>query len=864
MRRKNKVSLALIFLFLLAFSINSFSEVPPPEKFLGFKVGEDKKLADYNKIRGYFDLLDKNSEWLKVVSLGKTTLNNDFFMAIITSPKNFSKLDYYRGISKKLADPRGVTLDEARKLSKEGKIVVLVTMSLHSTEIAASQMSMELAYSLITGKIPFDRDKVLDDIIFLLMPCINPDGNIMVVDWYNKYLGTEYEGGSMPWLYHHYAGHDNNRDWFMFNLKETRIVSKVYYQDWFPQIILDQHQMGSTGARLFVPPYMDPPNPNVHPLIWRALALIGSNMALDLEENGKKGVIDGSMYTGWWEGASIYTPWWHNMIGVLTEAASVRVASPIHIEENELSIERGGTDYSIKMKFPSPWQGGWWRLRDIVEYEMIAVYSLLETSSKYKEEFLMNFWRMGKDAIDKGKTEPPFAYLIPPDQWDSIAASKFIEIMMLGGIEVHKAKKSFKVENTEYPAGTYVILMDQPYRNYIKDMLERQRHPELRLYPGGPPIRPYDAAGWTLSLQMGVNVLEVNQKLTIGNLEKLKAADYPEGYFEGKFSNYILDTRINENFRGVNRILAKGYEVFRSEKEISRGNLSFPPGSFVVKAQEKDLDLLKKISDELHINFYGLEKIEGLSLRKITMPKIALYKPWVVSMDEGWTRLILENFEFNFKNIENKDFREGKLEEFDTIIIPDMDASIIINGRPAGEFARFFAPLPKEYSGGIEKEGLENLKKFIKNGGNLVLFDSASSLAIEHLDVPVVNALRTLKSEEFFCPGSLLKIKIDNRHPIGWGMPEDASAFFMQSVAFRTTIPRINFDRRVVGYYPNEPLLQSGWILGEENLKRKAAVVDVQYEKGKIILLGFRVQHRAQTVGTFKLFFNSLLLGKGK
>ncbi len=847
----------LILNFLIFISFSLLLGITPPEKFLGFKVGEDRKLADYKKIKEYFELLAKESNRVKLFNLGKSTLGQDFIMVAISTPENISELERWREISKRLADPRRCSEEEALKLSQEGKVIILFTMSMHSTEVAASQMSMELAYNLITGKTPFNSEEVLKNVIILIMPNHNPDGLNMVVDWYNKYLGAEYEGGSMPWLYHHYAGHDNNRDWFMFNLQETRIVSRVYYQDWLPQIIVDQHQMGSTGARLFVPPYMDPPNPNVSPLIWQSLAVLGSHMSMALEENKKSGVTNGIYYTGWWEGASVYTPWWHNQIGVLTEAASVRIATPIYVEKNELSLVRGEGGYSLKMNFTNPWPGGWWRLRDIVEYELIADMALIECASLYKNRFLFNFWKMGKEAIEKGKSEPPFAYVIPPSQWDYSSTLKLIEVLMLAGVEVQRAKAPFKVGYKEYPEGSFVIFMDQPYRNYIKDILEIQKHPHILQYKGGPPVRPYDITGWTLGLMFNVNVEEINEPLTGVLSEKLNYIPLPEGNVpDSEF--VVLDPRENQSFKAVNRLFKNGYEIFRTTTPVEE-KYSFPEGAFIIKVKSREN--LKKIADELHIKFYPLSSFSKVKTVQIRPPRIGLYKPWVASMDEGWTRFIFDSYEFNYKNMENKDFKNKKLiDAFDVIVIPDMNPSVIVEGRPTGEFARFFTPLPPEYSGGIGKEGVENLKKFVNDGGVLILLHGSTEFGIENFRLPVINALRNIRPEEFFCPGSLIKLDIDNKHPIGWGMPKRVACMFSNSKGFRTSIPSGFMERKVVAEYPDEPLLLSGWIHGDENLRRLAAIVDVKLGKGRVVLFGFKVQFRAQTIGTFKLFFNALFL----
>lgn len=847
----------IFILLLIMFSIVSYGEIKSPEEFLGYKVGSDYKIARWDKIVEYFRYLDLNTDNIEVIELGTSTLGNPFIMGVISSEENLENIEYYKKIVKKLADPRITTEEEARKLSKDGKVIVLITANIHSDEIAGVQASMELAYSLIAGKSNMiDEKKILSDVILLIIPSMNPDGENMIVDWYNKWLGTEYEGSGMPWLYHYYAGHDNNRDWYFFNLKETRLVSEVYYQSWLPQIVVDQHQMGLEGARMFVPPYYDPPNPNVHPLIWRQLEVIGAHMAKDLEEQGKAGVISRAYFTGWWEGASIQTPWWHNIVGVLTEVASVNIASPVYVEQGELTgSELGLPEYRQYMNFPNPWKGGVWKLRDIVEYELISAYSVLKTASNYKEDFLYNFYKMAYDAIEKGKNEQPYAFVIPAGQKDT----KILEILMLAGVEIYKAKENFIADQKNYSAGSYIIYLAQPYGRYVKDLLEIQRYPALRKYPGGPPISPYDVTGWTLGLQMGIDVDQINNHFNVKDF-KLTGIDYPKGTVEGDGNYaYLLENFSNSSFKAVNILLKEGYDIYRAINNFNIGEIKYDMGTYIILSKNNDVEKIKALAVRNNLSFYAISKKPEVAVKKITFPKIGLYKPWIPSMDEGWTRLLLERYEFNFANIDNKTIKAGNLNEhYNVIIIPDISESIIVDGKPPERWRRYFRELPPEYRGGISKKGVEQLKKFIETGGTLILFNSATDFAIKHLEVPITNVLEKYKDDEFYCPGSLLRVKIDNEHPIAYGMPQEAAILFNSSQAFQTVIPYGKYDRKVVAFYPDENILLSGWMLGEEKLHKKAALVDLKMGEGHVILYGFRVQHRAQTYGTFKLFFNAL------
>ena len=565
------VPLALI-LAALALTAGILSAQTPPDKFLGFKVGEDRKLADYTQIKGYFEKLAQETNKLKLFTIGESVQKKPLVMAAISTAENLAKLDRWKEITHKLRDPRLTTPDEARKLAKEGKVFVLITCSLHATEIAASQMSMELAYDLVTGKTFFDAGKILSDVVFLLVPTHNPDGVQMVAEWYRKYVGTQYEGGNMPWLYHYYAGHDDNRDWYMFNLPETRAVTKVLYQDWLPQIHLDEHQQGSNGARLFVPPFMDPPLPNIQPSVWRGVNLIGTEMSYDLQKHGMSGIVNGRSYTAWWIGACDDTGWLHNVLSCLSEAASVRVASPLFIEPTE--IQSGF--FEKRMDFVDPWPGGWWRLRDIVDYELVLSQSLIKTASLHKEDILFNFYQMYKNSIEKVDKGQPFAFVIPAIQRDYPTMLKMLEVLKMGGVEIHQAKADFIAGGRFYNAGAFVVKTAQPYKTFAWALLEKQKYPDMRQFPGGPPVPPYDNAAWTLPLQMGVLCDEIDEAFD-AKLEKLDAVPYPKVPAQGKNDYFILDSRVNASYAMAIALLKDGAEVWRTKaKALCQGPR--PPG----------------------------------------------------------------------------------------------------------------------------------------------------------------------------------------------------------------------------------------------------------------------------------------------
>ncbi len=875
MKRSPAIARLALVLAALVLVSGMLGAQTPPDKFLGHRVGEDRKLADYTQIKAYFEKLAQESNRLKLFTIGESVLKKPIIMAAISTPGNLAKLDRWKEITHKLRDPRVTSVDEARKLAKEGKAIVLITCSLHATEIAASQMSMELAYDLVTGKTFFDAGKILDDVVVLLVPSHNPDGNQMVVDWYEKYVGTQYEGGNMPWLYHHYAGHDNNRDWYMFNLPETRAVTTVLYHDWLPQIHVDEHQQGSNGARLFVPPFMDPPLPNIQPSVWRGVNLVGTGMSYDLQKHGLSGVVNGRSYTAWWIGACDDTSWLHNVIGILSEAASVRVASPIYIEPNE--IQAGY--HEKRMDYVDPWPGGWWRLRDLVDYELVLSKSMIKTAGLHKEDLLFNFYQMSKNSVEKVDKGQPYAFVVPAVQRDYPTMLKMLEVLKMGGVEIHQAKADFIAGGRFYNAGSFVVKTAQPYKTFAWALLEKQKYPDMRQYPGGPPIPPYDNAAWTLPLQMGVLCDEVDEAFE-ARLEKIDAVPTPKVPVQGKNGYFVLDARVNASYAMAVALLKDGAEVWRTNKKTALKGHDLQAGCFVVKNSAAVKKALPALAEKLGLAVLDVDDVSGLDKTPVKFPRIGLFQSWRGNMDEGWTRYVFDDLGIPFKTLHNADIKGAKDQkvdlraDFDVIVFADENANTIKGTRPGATpgggaespMARMFrqSPVPPEYEGGIGQEGVDALKAFVEKGGRLVALNGASEFAIAEFGAPARNSLSGVDRAKFFCPTSLLRILVDNETPIGYGMPKEAAAMFVNSLAFDTFSPSYDWDRKVVAAYPEDEILTSGWLLGEEYLARKAAVVDTKWKDGRIILIGIRCQSRAQSHGTYKFLLNALLYPKAE
>jgi len=823
--------------------------IPTPSEFLGFRVGADRQLADYKQIVSYFKALDAASDRIELENMGSTTLGNDFILAAISSEDNIKNKKKYQEIARKIADPRGLSDAETNSLIKQGRAIVLVTCNIHSTEIGSTQMAMEWAHDLVAAD-DEQTKRWLNEVILLLVPSLNPDGQIMVTDWYRKYVGTKYEGGRMPWLYHHYVGHDNNRDWYMLTQKETKAMNRAAYFEWYPQVWLDEHQMGSTGPRIFTPPYSNPVAGSLHPIIWRVVDHIGSLMSLRLEQNRKSGVIYGYSYDAYWPGGTKNTGWWKNVFGLLTEVASVRIATPIEISPTELqSNTKGLYGYNQQTNFPNPWPGGMWRLRDIMDYERIASDALLEACAIHREDILKGALMMATDAVQSG--DPDVYYCISLEQRDAATAARLAHLIRENGAEVSVSSDKKR----------FLIPTAQPYAKLLQELLGVQRYPEVRPSTGTNIIPPYDITSWSLPLMMGVAV----EKTRLSEAEKkslkpISDADWPEGSVDNPNAGvFAVSHEANNATLLINELAKRKAGISLTRSEFQSGGTTYPAGTLLIDRISDIAQLARKH----HLSLKGLAARPHVKADNLREVRVGLYKPWAASMDEGWTRWLLEQYEFNLKNLDNKDIKAGNLNaSVDAIILPDVDKEVIAEGKPKREEGqmKYFEELPPEYSGGISKEGAKNLKDFVEKGGTLIALASSSDYVIDEFNIPVVNVLARAKPEEFNCPGSLLRVHVNPNHPVTYGLPSEVGAFVNERIAFQTGLPGAELSRSVLAWYPkdSEDILLSGWILGAEKLERRTAAVALSFGKGKIVLLGFRAQHRAQTEGTYKFLFNAI------
>jgi hypothetical protein len=760
--------------------------VPTPQSHFGHEIGVDRELLDWDKVVSYFRALERASDKIRVEELGKTVEGRPFIAATIAEPETLRDLDRYREIQRRLADPRTTPEAQAEELIARGKTVVLLTCSIHSAEVASTHTAVEFAYRLLTEDKPRFR-AILHKTILLLVPSLNPDGVDIVTNWYRRTLGTLYEGKGPPELYHHYVGHDNNRDWFMFTQPETRLTVSKLHNVWHPQIVYDVHQQGEYASRIFVPPWLDPIEPNVDAILSQEMNMVGTAMAADLTAAGKKGVAIHAAYDFWTP--SRHYQAFHAGLRILSESAGVKLATPVTIRRDQLEADAVG--YNARERswnFLEPWEGGEWRLRDIIDYQLIAFESCLYQAAIHREELLRNFYRVGQRAI--ARTEPA-AFLVPASQRDPGATRKLLETLAFGMVEISRA-----------PDGSHVISMAQPYSSFAKALLERQNYPDFRQYPGGPPVRPYDVTAHTLPLLMGVHV-ETLEKLWAGSVarEDFSRRTPPESFRASDTDSWLT----------INRVWKSGGTLWRDPVT----------GDFALSQK-------------------------GPAWNQVRRPRIGLYKSFVPANDEGWTRWLLEQFEFSYLSVGNRDIQAGDLSRrFDVLVFPDQPLSDILDGYAKGA-------MPEEFTGGLGDAGARALRMFGSQGGTLVFLNRSAAYATEVLGVKAKNVVEGLPTREFYAPGSLVNVVLDTRHPLTLGLPREIAIWSEHSPAWET-------KDAVAARYPDARILASGWLLGEKLLMGRAALVDARMGRGRAILFGMRPQYRGQSYQTFKLFFNSLL-----
>ncbi len=864
-RSRCALPLALTIALVLFASPALAGDVPRPRDVFGFEPGADYKIADYDQMREYYAKLDAASDRVRMIEIGQSALGKPLLLLFISSEANLARLEEWRETSEQLARAR-VSEEEARQLATQGRAIVWIDGGMHATERAHAQMTSLLAHKIATEETAEMR-RVRDDVVTLLMPVMNPDGLKIVADWYRRNLGSPFETTNPPELYHTYVGHDNNRDWYMILQPESQAVSEVLYHQWYPQIVYNHHQTGPRWTRIFIPPFADPVNPLIPAEVITGVNLVGQAMHHRFAMADMDGAISRVVFSMWWNGGGRTAPYFHNMIGILSETSHPSPTPRFYDPEKRpefISLYGGRRAGSISASqpsiyYPKPWPGGWLHLRDAIDYMITASMATLDLASKRREEFLYGIYKMGSDAIEAGKAEGgPFAYVIPPEQWDPGEAVELINALRRGGIEIERAESGFLADGKSFPAGSFVIRAAQPFRAYLLDMMEEQQYPDRRLFEGGPPEPPYDLAGWTLPVQMGIGVDRIDGEFDFEGAV-VDRAPRPSTPPPGKAGfGYAISARENAGVRAAVELLKAGVTVSRAAAPFGAGEAELGAGTFV--AETSDANAVAKLVEALGVSLRPLQTRPDVQLQLLRLPKVAMYKSYVPSIDEGWTRWLLDQYQIPVATLHDENLQRGDLSAFDVIVLPHQSPERILNGHATGT-------MPEEYTGGVGLDGALHLKLFAERGGTIVALDGASDFAIAQFGLPVKNVVAGVDQEKFFVPGSLIAIESESSHPLAYGMPESGAAFFVSSRAFDVVEPAESGDHKgapqpveIAVRYAKEDLLLSGWALGEkQHLGSKGAVVRVRLGAGEVVLVGFRSQFRGQPRGTFKILFNALL-----
>ncbi len=845
-----------------------------PAVFFGFEPGSDRNLFTYEQLIEYMKVLDEGSECIKLEQIGSSPMGKPMYIVFISGEHNIRDLASLQNINRELALNPDLEQEELDGMIRNGKVFVLATLSMHSSEVGPSQSAPLIAYDLATTA---DTKKLewLNNVVYMMVPCHNPDGMDMVVDYYRKNVGSKYEGASLPRVYHKYVGHDNNRDFVTLSQEDTRAIARIYNQTWFPQVMVEKHQMGSTGTRYFVPPNHDPIAENVPAGIFHWGGVFGQHMATDMTSDGLAGVSQHYIFDDYWPG-STETCIWKNVIGFLTEAASAQKATPVYVEPGELSVGgKGLSEYKKSVNMLMPWKGGWWRLGDIVTYEVSSTMSVIRTASLYREDILAFRNRMCREQVALGKHTAPYYYILPVAQHDQGELVNLVNLMKEHGTEVYELTSEIVLEGRVYHQGDVVIPLAQPFRPFIIEVMEAQEFPERHYTPGGKLIKPYDIASWSLPLHRCVSSQEINTRSTA--LEKhLKAI---EGMYDlkepgEKLSHaMVLPVAANASFRAAFQALEKGMNVQRLKGEVKLGDKTYPKGSFIIY-QGTGKKAWNEVLEGLPFEPGMITDRRAFPADPVTLPRIALVETYFHDMDAGWTRFLFDSYHIPFTVLHPDQFAGSDLAgDYDVIIFPDNDKDILMTGKRKSGDSYYLGNYHPDYVKGMGKEGLAKLLSFSDAGGIILAWGRSARLfegvlkikhagSEEEFQLPFRDISADLSKAGLYVPGSLVRVKLTQEHPLTLGMPESIGVFTRGRPVFRTSVPIFDMDRRVIGSYPEKDILISGYAAGEEKLGNRAAMIWMKKGKGQFVLYGFDPQFRASTQGTFKLLFNALLLDR--
>ena len=822
---------------------------PSPKEVLGHDIGEDYFVANYEDALKYFRALAASTDKMKMFSAGKTTQGRTMEYAVISSPENLANWEKYKAAARTLASADGLDDRSAKALASQSKIIVHIDGGMHSDEVSAHQSAIALAYKLIASPDDEEVAKILDNVIVVLWPTLNPDGMTMVADWYRKNRGTPFEKAPLPWLYQEYVGHDNNRDGVMLNMIESQNISKAE-QNYSPSIWYSHHQTGPYPSRIWVPPFSDPISSNISPYVRSWTTTVGSNMLGTFVQKQMPGATAQQGFDNWFPGYLDYVSVFRHTVSFFTEVAHDS-ATPKYYDPKLLPKNR--RDGRAMVMDPLPWTGGWWRLSDSIRYEVVASMSVLDTAMRYGTQLQYDRYQAGRDTISQAKAGGATAWVIPSGQTDApeaaLLAQKFIE----QGLRVERASAPIRLGSADYPAGSWVIRMDQAYAGMVPELLGIQKYPDAFLDGDGvPKSLPYDVTGWTLSLQMGVAATEIKDKIDPAEAIKLAPVQEakPVGGIIGEGAAYALSRQTNASYLAANQAAEKGAKIAFSTTPIATSNGALR-GAIVVTGI--DAGKFATIVEAAGVTATALPAAPA-KLDVVRPARVGLYRSWQASSDEGWTRWVLERYHFKPTSLHNDDVKRGNLiSRFDTIVLPDLpgrtNSLALVNGARSDK-----APAP--YFGGIEEAGAAALKAYVKNGGTLVAVNRSADAVIDLFDLPVTDVVRDARSSEFQGAGALVHIELGNTSRATTGLPAKSIVIFKNSPAFK---PIGGFKGNVLASYPADGApLASGVMVHPNKIAGKAAALEVEYGKGRIFLYGFPPVFRGQLHVSYKMLFNLL------
>ncbi len=866
--------LSLLLLLIVFQPVYGQKDINRPSEHFGFKPGADRMLFNYEALISYLEHIEEASGRMEMKKIGQSPEGKPMYGAFFSTPENLDNLDKLRRINEELALNENLTPRQRQKYQREGKVFFVATLSMHASEVGPSQAAPLIAYRLATTQ---SRDTLswLNDVVYMMVPSHNPDGMNMVVEHYNKYKGTQYEGSSMPGVYHKYVGHDNNRDFVTLTQQDNRAVSRLFSQSWYPQVMVEKHQMGSTGPRYFVPPNHDPIAENIDAGIWNWMGIFGMNMIKDMTRENLAGVSQHYAFDNYWPG-STETCIWKNVIGFLTECASAQYATPIYVEENELSVwGKGLSEYKKSINMPLPWEGGWWKLSDIMDYELTSTFSAIKTCSNHKADILKFRNDMCRKQVEKGKSQPPYYYVFPRQQHDQSELVDLINLLKTHGIDRYKLDSNMHAGGHPLKKGDLVIPLAQPFRPFIKEVLERQDYPVRHYTPGGKMIKPYDITSWSLPLHKGLAYHEMNKRSRRLEqaLVKIQGRYSLNPGINHPYQAMVLPVTNNESYQAAFMAHQKGLEVRYIKESRQIAGQMVKQGAFIIPDVQDHQDEMEQIESALSTQPRVLKKEPAFPTHKLDFPKVALIETWLHDMDAGWTRYLFDRYRIGYQVLRPGQITNADLQAYDVLVFPDNNKSVLMQGQYEDKESYRMSSYPPEYTKGMGEEGLQKVMKYLDQGGKVVAWGRSTELFMgkqtirengesETFTLPVANKADEMEQEGLYCPGSLVRIQLNPNSVFHLGMPEDIGVFYRGDPVFATRVPLFDMDRRVLAHFPDENILMSGYAEKPQVLAGEPSHVWLGKGRGEMVLFSFRPQFRASTPADYKMIFNSLLFSR--